>query len=286
MPENRNKILVTGANGMVGSYITKIFGEEGVWLTDHESMDVTDYDSVLRNFEKCRPDCVLHLAAATDVDRCEVEVDWAFKTNVLGTQNVALACQQHPALLVYVSTGGLFNGTRLEAYTEFDSPDPVNVYAKTKWEGEKVVQNLLPRYFIVRAGWMIGGREKDKKFVSKMIDLCRKQDSIRVVSDKVGTITYAKDLLQTIRRLIATPFYGLYHAANEGICSRHDVALEIAKYLKSPVRIEAVNSAVFPLPAPRARSEAIANYKLKLLGLETMRPWQEALHAYLEEWKP
>lgn len=286
MPENRNKILVTGADGMVGSYIPEVFGAQGVVLTDHDSMDVTDYDSVLKSFEKVRPNIVLHLAAATDVDRCEVEMEWAYKTNVMGTQNVVLACQQHNVLLVYVSTGGLFNGERQEAYTEFDSPDPVNVYAKTKWEGEKVVQNLLSRYFIVRAGWMIGGREKDKKFVSKMIDLCRRQDSIRVVSDKVGTITYAKDLLHTIRRLLDTPFYGLYHAANRGICSRHDIALEIAKYLKSPVVIEEVTSAVFPLPAPRARSEAISNYKLKLLGLEPMRSWQEALHAYLEEWKP
>lgn len=277
-------ILVTGSQGMVGSYVEEIFGDAPLHLTNRQTMDVTDFAAVERVFEEVKPSAVLHLAAATDVDRCETEAEWAYKTNVIGTQNVVAGCQRHKALMIYISTGGLFSGEGARPYNEFDPPNPINVYAKTKWEGEKVVQNLCDRYFIVRAGWMIGGKEKDKKFVSKMVDLCHKQDTIRAVNDKIGTLTYAKDLLTLIRQLLKTSFYGVYHVANEGICSRFDIAREIAKFLKSPVNIQAVSSTTFPLPAPRARSEAIASYKLPLMGFKPLRTWQEALASYLDSW--
>lgn len=278
-------ILVTGSDGMVGEYVQEVFSNENLFLTDHHSTDVTDYESVRQTFEKVRPDVVLHLAAATDVDRCERDKDWAYQTNVLGTQNIVFCCQKLNALLVYASTSGIFNGSNPEAHTEFDSPNPVNVYSKTKWEGEKIVQNFLDRYFIVRAGWMIGGgKEKDKKFVSKMVELCRTKGAIEVVNDKWGTITYAKELLQTIRQLLKTPFYGLYHVANKGVCNRYEIAMEIKKILKSDVLIHPVSSDRFPLPAPRPYCDAIRNYKLSLMGLDTLSSWQEALGAYLKEW--
>lgn len=277
-------ILITGAQGMVGSYVKKIFAEETLHLTDVSTMDITNYAITVKTVETVKPQFILHLAAATDVDRCEREQDWAFKTNVIGTQNLAYVCQQNNIPLVYISTGGIFNGKKQEPYTEFDAPDPVNVYAKTKLEGERIVQSLLKRYFIIRAGWMIGGDKKDKKFVGKMVQLCRTQDEVFAVDDKRGTITYAKDLLVTIRALIKTPFYGLYHVANQGVCTRYDVALEIKKILKSDVKITPVSSDRFPLPAPRSPSEAIHNYKLALMGMNQMPPWQEALRSYLQEW--
>lgn len=275
-------ILVTGSNGMMGSYVQAIFPQEDLFLTDRASMDITDYDSVRQTFEKVKPEVVLHLAAATDVDRCEQDKDWAYKTNVLGAQNIILCCQQGDCLMVYVSTSDVFHGSKKQLYTEYDAPDPINTYAKTKWEGEKIVQNFLDRYFIVRAGWMIGGgKGKDKKFVSKMVELCRTQETIEVVNDKWGTITYAKDLLKTIRQLLKTPFYGLYHVANKGVCNRYEIAMEIKKILKSDVLIHPVSSDRFPLPAPRPYCDAIRNYKLSLMGLDTLSSWQEALGAYL-----
>lgn len=276
-------ILITGSNGMVGSYVETVFTGESLCLTDRQLMDITDYDAVQKTMHRVRPKVVLHLAAATDVDRCEVEPDWAFKTNVIGTQNIVYACQQYDALLIYVSTGGIFNGQKIEPYTEFDQPAPLNVYAKTKWEGEKIIQGLLDKYFIIRAGWMIGGGEKDKKFVGKIVALCRDKEAINVVNDKFGTITYAKDLLITIRKLLQTSFYGLYHVANEGVCSRYDIAMEVKKILKSDVLIHPVSSDHFPLPAIRGRSEAIRNYKLSLMSFDIMRPWQDALKDYLTE---
>lgn len=278
-------ILITGANGMVGSYVKGIFNDEDLYLTDIDTLDVTDYQSVETMVNKVKPDIILHLAAKTDVDKCEMEIDDTYRTNTIGTQNMALICQKKNILLVYISTAGVFGGQKLESYTEFDEPNPANIYGWSKLEGEKIVQNLLNEYFIVRAGWMFGGGSKDKKFISKIIKLSEEKDELNVVSDKIGSPTFAKNLLEGIKRLVATKYYGLYHMTNKGTCSRYEVSLEIMKILGKKTKVNPVSSAYFPLPAPRARSEAMRNYKLDLLGLNTMPTWQEALKEYLTmEW--
>ena len=277
-------IFVTGANGMVGSYLEEVFSGGKLVLTDIDTLDVTDPVKVRNEIKKRKPEFVLHLAAETDVDRCEKEADHAYLTNALGTQNVALACQEAGAVMIYISTAGVFGGGKSEPYTEFDQPDPANIYGRAKWEGEKIVRFLLDRYYIVRAGWMIGGREKDKKFVGKIVRQFGEKDKILAVNDKTGTPTYARDLLEGIKKLITTGYFGLYHMANTGVCSRYAVAVEIGKILGKKTPVEPVPSSVFPLPAPRADSEAMRNYKLELLGVHKMRPWQEALSEYLKNW--
>ena len=152
---------MTGAGGMVGSYVGDVFKGWDLALSDivegFERVDVREPDGVRRAVKDARPDVVLHLAAATDVDRCQREADWAYHSNAIGTQNVALACQALDVPLVYVSTGSVFPGDKPEPYIEFDEPGPVNVYAHAKLAGERIVAALLRRYYIVRAGWMIGG---------------------------------------------------------------------------------------------------------------------------------
>jgi len=287
-------ILVTGSGGMMGCHLLDVFSPEELYLTDLQpsagihALDTRDPAAVMRTFERVKPEMAIHLAAETDVDRCEREVDHAFRSNALGTLNMALACQRFGVELVYVSTAGVFDGSKPDPYTEFDTPAPVSVYAKAKYEGEKLVQSLVPRHYIVRAGWMFGGKGKDKKFVGKIAAMCLGLENgareIRVVNDKFGSPTYAKDLLQTLRVLSRSGFYGVYHTVNAGWCSRYDVAVEIARFLHSDIPIVAVPSAMFPLSAPRPRSEAARSYKLELLGLAHMRPWQEALHEYLTDW--
>jgi len=160
----------------------------------------------------------------------------------------------------------------------------MNVYGNSKLRGAQILASLLNRFYIVRAGWMIGGSRKDKKFVGKIMrKIVGGEKHLRVVDDKFGNPTYAKDLLQGIRRLLNTDYYGLYHMVNTGMVSRYQIALAIRDILARPdIEIEPVSSAFFPLPAPRARSEAMRNYKLDLLGLNYMRPWQAALREYLE----
>jgi dTDP-4-dehydrorhamnose reductase len=278
-------ILVTGANGMVGSYVKEIFAGEELVLTDLPEMDVTDRDKVFALVAKYGPKTVLHLAAETDVDKCEKETDHAYRTNTMGTHNIALACQKYGAAMVYISTGGVFNGRAGQIHTEFDAPDPVNVYSRAKHQGELIVRELLDKYFIFRAGWMIGGGpEKDKKFVGKIIELCRQRSELEVVDDKFGSPTFARDFLLGIKKVISTGHFGLYHLVNAGICNRYEIAFEIVKVLGSHTKIIPVGSDRFPLPAPRAASEAMRNYKLDLLGINPMPGWREALAAYIKEW--
>ena len=277
---------------MVGSYVPAVFSNADLYLTDlvgspsdGSELDISNASSVLQIALKVEPDIVLHLAAATDVDRCEQDPDWAYRSNAIGTQNIALACRSIGASLVYVSTGNVFSGNKHEPYTEFDSPAPLNVYGQSKLAGEQIVSSLLRRHFIVRAGWMIGGGPKDKKFVGKIAELLLREDSdLKVVDDKFGSPTFARDLLVGIKKLIDSDWYGTYHLANLGVVSRYEIAVTLRRLLgRSEVPIEPVSSAFFPTPAPRIRMEALRNYKLALLGCEWMRPWQTALEDYLSE---
>ena len=279
------RLFVTGAGGMVGSYVPDVFKTWELVLTDivhgYERLDVTDERAVRDAIIRARPDVVLHLAAATDVDRCEKEAAWAHRANATGTQNVVSACRESGAVLVYVSTGAVFSGEKDEPYVESDQTGPVNVYARAKLEGERAV-SVLGNAYVVRAGWMMGGGERDSKFVGKMAELIASgRTPLRAVADTRGTPTYARDLLAAILRLIDTGAFGLYHAANSGVCSRYDMALAIRDALgRADLVVEPVDYSAFPLPAPRGRSEAIRSRALERLGLAP-RPWREALHEYV-----
>ena len=286
-----SKIVVTGAAGVVGGYVAEVFADHDLVLTDirgdYERLDIRDPLACRRVIGDARPELVLHLAAATDVDQCEKDHDLAFATNAVGTQNVALVTREVGATLVYISTAGVFSGAKAEApYTEFDEPCPVNVYGESKLAGERIVQSLLDRFYICRAGWMIGGGEKDTKFIGKLVEIIESGTTeLRAVNDKFGTPTYARDLATGIRSLLDTGYYGLYHMVNRGgACTRYDVARALLEILgREELTVEPVSSAFFPLPAARARSEAMVNYKLELLGINQQRHWREALEYYVRE---
>jgi len=274
---------------MVGSYVPGVFRDYDLILTDLSPgfvpLDIRDSAAILKMVSREKPDVLLHLAAATDVDRCEQEPEEAFRSNTAGTQNVAMACLENKIPLILVSTGAVFWGDKPEPYVEFDSPRPANVYGRSKLAGEEIVASLLPDYLIVRAGWMIGGGDRDKKFVGKIVRLMAEgKKSLKVVNDKWGSPTYAKDFLVGIEGLIRKRARGLFHLANEGHCSRYEIALQIRELLRCPeIELEPVSSDQFPLPAPRGRSEALENGRLKLLGFPPLRPWQEAIREYLEK---
>jgi dTDP-4-dehydrorhamnose reductase len=280
------KALVTGAKGMMGSDLCPILEERGytVVATDIEEMDVRQLDHVLEVVNDVQPDVVFHLAALTNVDECERDPDSSYHTNTLGTQNVALACRLHDSTLVYISTISVFDGTKCEPYTEFDKPNPQSWYSRSKYQGELIVEKLLSKYYIARAGWMFGGGPEDKKFVAKIVDLARRRDMLTVVDDKFGSPTYTYDISSTVEKLSRTGIYGTYHTVNTGAyCSRYEFAQKILEYAGvETCEVKPVSSASFPLPAPRPRIEAARNYNLELRGLDWMRPWPQALQAYIE----
>jgi dTDP-4-dehydrorhamnose reductase len=279
-------ILVTGANGMVGSYFASQAGEfdEPLDLTDIETLNITELDAVERRIASGGYSTVVHLAAETDVDRCEREPEHAHRVNAIGTRNVASACRAAGIAMVYQSTGEVFGGDGAGGpFTELDEPCPANVYGASKLAGERNVEELLERHFIVRSAWMMGGCERDKKFVSKILAQVREGRDIHAVSDRIGTPTFAKELVLGIRDLLRSRRYGLYHMVNHGACSRYEMARHIVERLGASVAVIPVDSAQFPSSAPRASSEALRNFNLELAGMDRMSTWQGALDAYLEE---
>ena len=205
-------ILTTGAAGMLGTSLVPIYVAAGhnVIATDIdlmnpepwgpgaprlERLDVRERDAVRDAFDDARPDLVLHLAAETSLEVCDDDPDHAYLTNTVATKYIALECRRRDIPMVFISTAGVFDGTKTGAYTEFDQPNPINTYSASKYEAEKLVSSILDRYYIIRAGWMVGGGNgKDHKFVARILEQVRQgRTEIYAVGDKYGTPTYTYD---------------------------------------------------------------------------------------------
>ena len=286
------RAIITGANGMLADALWPLLLKNGYEVLPTDIIatdgilkgDIRDVNGMLGIVKEHRPEIIFHLAAETDVDKCELQPEHAYATNWRGTENIAQICKELDIVMVYISTGAVFDGEKEGGYTELDKPNPISVYGMSKLKGEEAVQSLLKKYFIVRAGWMIGGHNKDKKFVWKIVQLLNTKKEISVVTDKTGSPTFTSDFSRGIIDIVRRGGYGLYHCVNKGICTRYDIAVKIAEYLgKTGVVIKPVTSDAFPLPAPRGRSEAMLNYKLAQMGLDNARPWQEALKEYLNQ---
>lgn len=276
------RAYVTGAGGMLGKALVPVFSDRyRIRATDIDDCDIRE-DAIIDDIRSFEPDIVFHLASMTDVDRCELEPDEAFRSNTLGTRNVALACSGCDAVMVYISTGMIYNGLKRYPYIEYDKPDPVCVYGKTKYEGELEIRKLLKKYYIINTCWAFGGGPEDKKFVHRMMELAAANSELRVVDDKFGSPTYTADLSRALYRIVESAEYGRYHCVNKGCVSRFEIASEIVRI--SGIKgctVVPVSSEEFPLPAPRPRMEAMKNYNLMLMGLDLMRDWREALEEYI-----
>jgi dTDP-4-dehydrorhamnose reductase len=291
------KALITGGAGMLGTSLEATLKRMGCDCTTSDIredsppgvqyVDVRDKDGISKIIRETKPEVVYHLAAETDLEHCENFPDEAYRTNVVGTQNVVLAARESDAVVVYVSTAGVFDGTKPTPYTEFDQPHPINVYGSSKYQGELIVQGLTARYFIVRAGWMIGGGpKKDHKFVSKIVNQIREgRKEIACVTDKTGTPTYAPFFSDALYNLVLSGDFGVYHLVCKGVTTRLGVAKEILEILRrDDIILRPVDSSYFAkeFPTPRPPSEALTNYMLRLKGLDTIRTWQEGLRDYLK----
>jgi dTDP-4-dehydrorhamnose reductase len=281
-------ILVTGAKGVVGSYFRELASTFSAPLTywDLEELDVTDLDRCRAAIVDGPFRTVIHLAAATDVDRCEQQPEWAYRLNAIGARNVAIACREQDAELVQVSTTQIFGGDGREGpFSEMDLPAPVNVYAKSKLAGEDLARAQVAKLYLVRTAWIMGGGKADTKFVGKVAAKVRAGEPIKAVNDEHGSPTYARDLVECIRELLVRRAYGTYHVTNQGAASRYDMAVEMKRILGSTSTITPVSAASFALPAPRPKSDVSVSYALPAVGLgEVMPTWQAALERYLRSW--
>ena len=276
-------ILVTGGGGAVASYAVQTFGAKRVMLLNRADLDVTDKEAVFRAVEKSRPEAVLHLAAETNVDLCEKDPAHAFRVNETGTANVAKACAEFGAVMIYVSTAAVFDGNKSEPYTEDDPVSAQNVYGRSKLAGEERVAEAGGKFLIIRCGWMIGGGRVDTKFVTKILKVLNGGGPIKAVNDHSSAITYARELLMQIKELLESGETGVFHVVNPGNVTRFDMAKEIVSLIGSPAQVLAVGSEEFSLPAQRGNSEELANARLEALGMSRMSGWKEALKLYIKE---
>ncbi|MGD1154279.1 MAG: dTDP-4-dehydrorhamnose reductase [Terriglobia bacterium] len=277
------RVLVTGAKGMLGSALLPSLPPEhqavGVDLTD---FDIGEGAAVQKAFLELRPDFVVHLAAYTDVDGCEANPQRAEAINAVGTWNVARACADIGAAMLYVSTDYVFDGRQERAYREDDCPHPVSVYARTKLRGEQHVQSLVTRHFIVRTSWLYG--PQGKNFVATILKLAREREELRVVSDQRGSPTYTRHLALKLAQLLWTKAYGIYHVTGTGECSWFEFAQAIVRsggYER--VRVAPIASQDCGRLATRPANSVLENRRLIQIKLGTLPHWTEGLAQYIEE---
>ena len=281
------KILIIGADGQLGTELVKVIpAQERIAVTVKE-LDITDKEKTLSCLKKIKPSIVINTAAYNLVDQAEDSVELAFQVNAVGAANVALACRELEAALVHLSTDYVFDGTKRSPYLESDAPNPLSVYGTAKLAGELCVRNILAKYFIVRTSGLFGVAgclgKGGGNFIEKIIEKAKTQSELRVVFDETFSPTYALDLAGKIYELALTRNYGLYHIVNHGECSWHELAAKIFELIGKKIKIHAVPAAEIKAKAKRPVFSVLNNAKLAELGLDDLRPWPEALKAYLIE---
>jgi dTDP-4-dehydrorhamnose reductase len=291
------RVYVAGCGGMLGLSVYHELLSAGVsvkatdidcnepWL---EFADVKDYEMMLQSIADFKPDLIINLAALTDLEYCETNPDDAWLTNAMGAENLGLIANKLDVTYVYISTAGIFDGLQ-EYYNDFDRPNPLSIYAKSKFYGETYVLSTVKKHFVLRAGWMMGGGPtKDKKFINKLYrQICDGKNEIFVVQDKLGTPTYTKDFAVGLINLVIHGQFGLYNQVCSGDASRRDVAEEFIRLLgvSEKIKLTTVDSSFFEQAyfAPRPASEKLINLKLNSRNLNVMRHWKGCLEEYVND---
>ncbi|HEV2379635.1 MAG TPA: dTDP-4-dehydrorhamnose reductase [Terriglobia bacterium] len=278
------KVMLTGAAGQLGTDLARTLPRESTISLTHAELDIADSRSVRLAFERHAPDVVINTAAFHRVDDCEIEVERAFRMNAFALRALARACRESGAALVHFSTDYVFAGEKTQPYLETDRPGPLSVYGASKLCGEYFISATLEKYFLVRTCGLYGhggSRAKGGNFVDTMQRLAAQGKPLRVVNDQVVTPTSTSDLASKISQLIQTEAYGLYHITNQGSCSWFEFARAIFEIEGVEPDLKPTTSEAFNAPARRPAYSVLLNQRLKLLGLDDMPAWKDALRRHL-----
>lgn len=280
MIEERQKILITGAKGMLGRALTKELSPEYQPIgIDIEDADITDGNQIKEEIFNIHPEIVIHTAGYTAVDNCEKNKELTHRVNTIGTKNIANACRLIQAKLIYISTDFVFDGTKNHPYTEEDVPKPINIYGKSKLDGERQIQAIYPNHLIIRTSWLYGPHGRN--FVDNILQLAGKQNEIKVVNDQSGSPTYTIDLAKAINILIKKKPLGIVNVTNSGTCTWYEFAEEILKLTGNSSKLSPINSNQSNRLAKRPHNSVLNTQKFQNITGTKLRTWQEALKEYL-----
>ena len=277
------KILVTGVGGQLGYDVCKVLSARGIENkgVDIADFDITDAAATHAYIEGYRPDAVIHCSAWTAVDKAEDEIERVRQVNVEGLRNIARACKDIGAKMLYLSTDYVFPGDGERFYEPDDPTGPQGAYGETKLGGEMAVKETLDNYFIVRISWVFG--KNGNNFVKTMLRLAESRTEVSVVCDQIGSPTYTADLAPLLCDMIMTERYGVYHATNEGICSWAEFAAEIFRLAGKNVDVRPIPSSEYPARAKRPLNSRMSKDKLEQMGFSRLPDWHDALQRYLKE---
>jgi dTDP-4-dehydrorhamnose reductase len=272
------RVVVTGAQGQLGRSLCALLQDVSLLAIDVDNADIRNGDQVIPLLVDFQPDLVIHAAAWTDVDGAERDPDGAYAVNAVGTQNIALACQQAGAAMIYISSNEVFDGQATNPYREWDTPAPLSVYACSKLAGERIAQMLLNHLYVVRTAWIYA--PDGNNFPRKIVAAADRLGTLRVVDEEFGNPTYAPDLASALIQLAHSRRFGIYHLTNQGACSRYEWACEILRLSgRGQIPITPIAAREWVRPTQPPLRAILANTAAAALGIR-LRPWQEALSDY------
>lgn len=295
--DDKRRIYIAGCGGMLGEAFFRVFSQNfDLKCTDKDVnedwlsfLDFRDFDAYRTDVLAHRPDYLFHLGAHTSLEFCEQDVEDAYITNTLAVENAVHIANELGIPLLYISTAGIFDGAQ-ETYDDWDQPNPLGHYARSKYAGEKFVAENCRKHLICRAGWMMGGGpRKDKKFIQKLMKQLKDgKKELHVVDDKLGTPTYTRDFARNVELLLERKYWGIYNMICSGVTSRLEVAQALVEMLgrQHEVTVTPVGSDFFAQEyfAARPASERLIPMKLQLRNLYIMRDWRVCLREYLDEY--
>lgn len=278
------KVALIGARGQLGTDLVQAMNGWDVVAWSHREVEVCDFSATRDALTTAAPDLVINTAAFHRVDECEVQAEKALQVNALAVRNLARICEDLGCALLHVSTDYVFGGEQRVPYAETDLPVPLNAYGVSKLAGELFVRRLCRRHFVVRSCGLYGvagASGKGGNFVETMVRLSKEGRAIRVVDDQVLTPTYTKDLAEKIVELLRAERYGLYHITNAGSCSWYEFTKEIFRILEVNPDLAPTTAEAFGAAARRPAYSVLAHEGIAQIGLADLRPWTEAVAAYL-----
>lgn len=283
------RMLITGANGLLGTEIFRSFSAEyEILRTDREECDVTISEECRRVIGGFRPRLVVHCAAYTAVDRAEQEEEAAFALNAVGTRNVAAACRDHGALLVTFGTDYVFDGRASRPYAEGDPTGPLSAYGRSKLAAEAAIREIDPDFLLVRTQWLFGAHGRN--FALSILDRAEQGEELKVVCDQKGSPTYTADLADAVGRLLDAGARGTFHFSNEGETTFFEYAAYLLQHSgRGGTRLFPVSTADLPrdrYPAPRPLFAVLSKKKYRETTGLAPRRWEEAVSEFLDRLQP